>query len=178
MLERSVNPVWRGLRSVPLSAGRTPLAVHAKGNPMNEKNEELKNDASESPMKFWRDNAKSMLKGSIESIESTAKQIIVICGILEGIYFHAITYSDIRGYIGTVEGIFYLAPLFLWLLSILFAVLVFSPKVYHTNIASGRESKETFLQIVTYKHNKLRISQIIFFSSFIFLLIAMGIYLW
>jgi hypothetical protein len=157
---------------------RTPLSVQAKGNPMNEKNEELKNDAPESSMKFWRELAKSMLKGSIESIESTAKQIIAICGILEGIYFHAITYSDIRGYIGTLEGVFYLAPLFLWLLSILFAVLVFSPKVYHTNIASGRESKATFLEIVTKKHKRLRIAQTIFFISFIFLLIAMGLYLW
>ena len=145
---------------------------------MAEENEEKVAGLPESPMKFWRDNAKSMLKGSIESIESTAKQIIAICGILEGIYFHAITYSDIRGCIGTVEGIFYLAPLFLWLLSILFAVLVFSPKVYHTNIASSRESKETFIKIVTYKHKKLKISQYIFFVSFIFLLIAMGLYLW
>ena len=144
---------------------------------MNENNEEQITGLPESPMKFWRDNAKAMLGQSIESIEIAAKQIILICGILEGIYFHAITYSDIRGCIGTVEGIFYLAPLFLWLLSILFAVLVFSPKVYHTNIASGRESKETYIKIVTDKHKYLKISQTIFFVSFIFLLIAMGIYL-
>ena len=145
---------------------------------MNEKKEEPIGGPPESPMKFWRDNAKSMLGTSIESIESAAKQIIVICGILEGIYFHAITYSDIRGCIGVVTGIFYLAPLVLWLLSILFAVLVFSPKVYHTNIVSGRESKETFIKIVTYKHGMLKTSQTIFFISFIFLLIAMGLYLW
>ena len=145
---------------------------------MNEKNEKPISGVPESPMKFWRDNAKSMLGTSIESIESAAKQIIAICGILEGIYFHAITYSDIRGSIGIVSGIFYLAPLVLWLLSIIFAVLVFSPKVYHTNIASGRESKETFIKIVTYKHGMLKTSQTIFFISFIFLLIAMGLYLW
>ena len=145
---------------------------------MNEKKEELTSGVAESPMKFWRDNAKTMLGQSIESIESAAKQIIAICGILEVIYFHAITYSDIRGCIGTVEGIFYLAPLVLWLLSILFAVLVFSPKVYHTNIASSRESKETFIKIITYKHKRLKISQYIFFVSFVFLLIAMGLYLW
>jgi len=145
---------------------------------MNEKNEEPVSGLPESPMKFWRDNAKAVLGQSIESIESAAKQIILICGILEGIYFHAITYSDISGYIGTVEGIFYLAPLFLWLLSIFFAVLVFSPKVYYTNIASSRESKETFIKVVTYKHKNLKTSQTIFFVSFIFLLIAMGLYLW
>ncbi len=144
---------------------------------MDEEIQEKVTGLPESPMKFWRDNAKAMLGQSIESIESAAKQIILICGILEGIYFHAITYSEIRGYIGTVEGIFYLAPLVLWLLSILFAVLVFSPKVYHTNIASGRESKKTFIDVVTRKHKNLKISQTIFFISFIFLLIAMGIYL-
>jgi hypothetical protein len=145
---------------------------------MNEKKEEPTGGQPESPMKFWRDNAKSMLGSSIESIESAAKQLIAICAILEGIYFHAITYSDIRGCIGTIEGIFYLAPLVLWLVSILFAVLVFSPRVYETNIASGRESKETFNKIVNFKHRMLKISQIIFFISFIFLLIAMGLYLW
>jgi hypothetical protein len=129
-------------------------------------------------MKFWRDNAKSMLGSSIESIEGAAKQLIAICGILEGIYFHAITYSDIRGWIGTVEGIFYLAPLVLWLVSILFAVLVFSPRVYETNIASSRESKETFTKIVSFKHRMLKTSQFVFFISFIFLMIAMGLYLW
>jgi len=145
---------------------------------MNEKKEEPISGATKSPNKFWRDNAKSMLSTSIESIESAAKQLIAICAILEGIYFHAITYSYIRGCIGIVSGIFYLAPLVLWLLSILFAVLVFSPKVYDTNIASGRESKETFVKIVTYKHRMLKTSQTIFFISFIFLLIAMGLYLW
>ncbi len=145
---------------------------------MNEKKEEPTGGLPESPMKFWRDNAKSMLGTSIESIESAAKQLIAICGILEGIYFHAITYSDIRWWIGTVEGILYLAPLVLWLVSILFAVLVFSPRVYETSIASWTESKETFIEIVTYKHKQLKTSQLFFFVSFIFLLIAMGLYLW
>lgn len=145
---------------------------------MNERTEEPTGSQPESPMKFWRDNAKSMLGTSIESIEDAAKQLIAICGILEGIYFHAITYSDIRGNICVVTGIFYLAPLVLWLVSILFAVLVFSPKVYQTNIASWAESKETFIQIVIYKHKRLKTSQIVFFVSFIFLLIAMGLYLW
>jgi hypothetical protein len=54
----------------------------------------------------------------------------------------------------------------------------FLSKVYHTNIASGTESKETFIKIVTYKHGMLKTSQYIFFVSFIFLLIAMGLYLW
>ena len=145
---------------------------------MNGKKEGPTGGSAESPMKFWRESAKSMLGTSIESIEGAAKQLIAVCGLLEGIYFHAITYSDIKGSVGAVAGIFYLAPLVLWLLSILFAVLVFSPRVYQTNIASGRESKETFTKIVAYKHRRLKTSQTIFFISFIFLLIAMGLYLW
>lgn len=32
---------------------------------------------------FWLENARSLLKDSVKSIEDTAKQIITVCGILE-----------------------------------------------------------------------------------------------
>lgn len=146
---------------------------------MDEKNEEPIIGTPQPSGEFWRDNAKKMLGGSIESIENTAKQIIVVCAILEGIYFHAITYSHIAECIGTLTGIFYLAPLLLWLLSILAAVHVFSPprRIYHINIFSERESKETFMQLAILKYKKLKLCEFIFFVSFVFLFIALGLYL-
>ena len=53
-------------------------------------------------LQFWKDTAKGLLGESIKSIEETAKQIIGVAGILEGVYFHAIAYSDIRGQLGGV----------------------------------------------------------------------------
>ncbi|MBN1877884.1 MAG: hypothetical protein JXA33_26925, partial [Anaerolineae bacterium] len=42
---------------------------------------------------FWRDLARETVKTSAATIEETAKQIIGITGILEGLYFHAITFA-------------------------------------------------------------------------------------
>ncbi|MGB2697031.1 MAG: hypothetical protein WBD28_04125 [Candidatus Zixiibacteriota bacterium] len=144
---------------------------------MNEKNQGNTSSPLNDVMEFWMNQGKGMIKESIKSIEDAAKQIIVVAGILEGIYFHAITYSDIRGSLTTIHGIFYLAPLALWLISIFFAIRIFSPRVYETNIASSRESKETFTKVVEHKHRNLRISQKILVVSFAFLFIAMLIYL-
>ena len=125
-------------------------------------NEEGKSVPMDEISEFWLENARSLLKDSIKSIEDTAKQIIAVSGILEGIYFHAIAYSEIRSCINLGAGILYLLPLALWLIAIYFAIKVFSPRVYETNIGSDTESKETFMQMVCYKHKKLRISQTIF----------------
>ena len=67
-------------------------------------------------LKFWKDTAKGLLGESIQSIEETAKQIIGVAGILEGLYFHAIAYSDVRGKLGSGWLVLlYLTPLALWL---------------------------------------------------------------
>lgn len=127
--------------------------------------------------KFWRDNAKAMLRESIGGLEGAAKQIIVVTSLLEGIYFHAIAFSEIKKSLTIISGIFYLTPFLLWLISLLFASLVFLPRNYAININSFRSSKETFIKLVSYKHKMLKISQWLLFISFIFLLIAMAIYL-
>jgi len=144
---------------------------------MSDKNDDKSFSPLDSVMEFWMNQGKGMISESIKSIEDAAKQIIVVAGILEGIYFHAITYSEIKGSLTTISGIFYLAPLALWLFSIFFAIRVFSPKVYKINIASSRESKEAFTKVVEHKHANLRTSQWILVISFVFLFIAMMIYL-
>ena len=82
----TAGPVWA--RAVPTICitGFHPLnpLTESEGSLMDEKKEEPTGGQPESPMKFWRDNAKSMLGTSIESIESAAKQLIAVCGILEG----------------------------------------------------------------------------------------------
>ena len=86
-------------------------------------------------LKFWKDTAKGLLGESIKSIEETAKQIIGVAGILEGLYFHAIAFSDVRGTLNSPwQIILFLAPLAVWWVSLSLAVLVFFPRTYDTNI--------------------------------------------
>jgi hypothetical protein len=101
-----------------------------------------------------------------------------VAGILEGLYFHAIAYSDIRSNLGSGCLILvYLAPLALWLVSLLFALLVFFPRTYATNINSWRESKSAFERLVAYKHGMLKISGILLALGGLALFAAMGAYL-
>ncbi|MDH4137799.1 MAG: hypothetical protein OEW09_13950 [Anaerolineae bacterium] len=129
-------------------------------------------------LQFWKDTAKGLLGESIKSIEETAKQIIGVAGILEGLYFHAIAYSDIRGQLGGVGPLLlYLLPLLLWLVSLLAALLVFFPRAYASNISSWRESKAAFERIVTYKHTMLKIAGLFLVLGALALFATMGAYL-
>ena len=129
-------------------------------------------------LKFWKDTAKGLLGESIKSIEETAKQIIGVAGILEGLYFHAIAFSDVRGTLNSPwQVILFLAPLAVWLASLSLAVLVFFPRTYDTNISSWRESRTTFEQIVVYKHRMLKTAGIFLAVGVFFLFPAMGAYL-
>jgi len=129
-------------------------------------------------LKFWKDTAKGLLGESIKSIEETAKQIIGMAGILEGLYFHAIAYSDIRGQLGGVGPLLlYLLSLLLWLVSLLAALLVFFPPAYASNISSWRESRAAFERIVTWKHTALKVTGGFLAVGALALFAAMGAYL-
>lgn len=129
-------------------------------------------------LKFWKDTTRRLLGESIKSIEEAAKQIIGVAGILEGLYFHAIAYSDIRGSLyGFLLVVLYVLPLALWLVSLGCAILVFFPRTYDINISSWRESKAAFERILAHKHDMLKWAGLFLFLGVLFLFVAMGAYL-
>ncbi|MFA4935258.1 MAG: hypothetical protein WC568_05420 [Candidatus Methanoperedens sp.] len=129
------------------------------------------------PNPFWRENAKKLVGESISTIEDVAKQLIAVNALLEGIYFHAIAFSDVKPLLTGWSAGVYLAPILLWLLSLVFAVLTLSPKAYAININSSRDSKERFEEIVAKKHGMLKISELFLILSFIALFAAVAHYL-
>ena len=129
------------------------------------------------PNPFWKENAKKLVGESISTIEGVAKQIVVVTSLLEGLYFHAITFSDLRGSLSGSMLLVYLAPIVLWLASLFFAMWTLSPKAHDININSSRDSKETFEDIVSEKHLKLKVAEALLLSSFLPLLIAVYYYL-
>ncbi len=76
-----------------------------------------------------------------------------------------------------LECIYYLTPILLWLLSLVFAVLTLSPMAYSININSSWDSKEAFEEIVSKKHGMLKWSKGFLIVSFIALMIAVAHYL-
>ena len=131
------------------------------------------------PNPFWKENAKKIVSESISSTEESARQLIVVNSLLEAIYFHAVTFSDVKPRLsGEIDiAIIYLAPITMWLLSLIFAVLAQIPRIYQININSSSDSKERFIEIVSRKHRMLKISEIFLIASFIVLFVALMHYL-
>ncbi len=128
------------------------------------------------PNPFWKKNAEKIVGESISVVEDTAKQIVAVTGVLQGIYFHAITFSDMK----KAEGysvLIYLAPLILWLLSLIFALMVLLRKRYKININSTSNSKEKFEEMVNIKYRYIRVSGAFLILSFVALAISILHYL-
>ena len=129
------------------------------------------------PNPFWKKNAESLVGGSIAAMEDTAKQIIVVAGLLEGLYFHAIAFSDLRGELEGFMLAVYLAPLVLWLASISFAMLTLSRNDYRININSSSDSKTVFEEMVKGKILWLKVAEVFLLASFLPLIAAVYYYL-
>lgn len=128
------------------------------------------------PNPFWKKNAEKLVGESISAVEDTAKQFVVVTGLLQGIYFHAIAFSDMK----EAEGysvLIYLAPLVLWLLSLTFAVVVLFRKRYEININSTSNSKKVFEDMVKIKYRYIQISGFFLILSFVSLAVAVLRYL-
>ena len=87
--------------------------------------------------------------------------------LLEGLYFHAIAFSDLRGSLVEVMLLVYLAPIVFWLVSLFFAMWTLLPKAHRININSTSSSKETFEKIVSEKHLMLMVAEAFLLASFL-----------
>lgn len=71
----------------------------------------------------------------------------------------------------------YIAPLVLWFLSLIFALMVLLRKRYKININSTSDSKEKFEKMVKVKYRYIQISGVFLVLSFVALAIAILRYL-
>jgi hypothetical protein len=127
---------------------------------------------------FWRDVGRTMVRESIATIDETARQIITVAGVLEGLYFHAIAFSDLRGQVtGGLPLAIYLAPIALLLFSICAGLLVFFPTHYRLNLHSSQASQEIHEQVVASKLRCMRIAAVCLVLAIVGLFGAVWIYL-
>ena len=111
--------------------------------------------------RFWLDSARGAAKESIPALEEAAKQLISITSLTQGIYFAAISFSDLKKVLvvndldGWLLVLLFTSPILLWLISLAFAVRVFIPETYNTNLQSPDLAKEMLQQMTAYKHQQL-----------------------
>ncbi len=135
-------------------------------------------DSTDEDLKeFWREAGKQIVKSSIDTLEGVAKQLLAVAGILEGLYFHAITFTDLRGTVSGWTLFVYILPIILLLVTIVFSLLVFLPETYKINIANWRMCKSTFEEISQSKLTAVRAASIFLGLAVVSLMVAVWVYL-
>jgi len=134
--------------------------------------------------KFWLDTGESLLKKSIPALEESAKQLIAITSILQTIFFAAVAFSTVQKIISSFNSLWkvslsliFIAPIVCWIVTIVFAIYVFTPQLYRTNLRSPTTNEKMFFQIAEKKHSSLQKAHLALLIGFIFLVADLFIYL-
>ncbi len=134
---------------------------------------------------FWKNAMLDMAKGSISSIERSAKHLILAASFLEGVYFHALSFADPNTLSGAAENaalhlllaILFSAPVLLWLMVLGCAAMVLTTKSYTVHPDDPEDAKDTFERIADTKQRWLTQGLCALMVSFAVLFIDIFIFL-
>jgi hypothetical protein len=127
---------------------------------------------------FWRGVGKNMIHESIGTIDDTSKQLVAVTAILEGLYFHAIAFSSLRGKVSSFWPLtLYLLPIGLLLISLIAALSVFFPKRYPLNIQSSEAARLVYERVIRRKLLFLKVASAFLVLSIISLFVVVLFYL-
>jgi Ca2+/Na+ antiporter len=128
--------------------------------------------------KFWLKQMQEMTVSSVKSIEEAGKQLIGMITVMQGIYAAVLAFSGIKEIpkANILSALVYISPIFLWLISLFFALRVFKTRKYHYYSNSPDSSEATFQKIADFKHKNLNLSYI--FLCISFAVASMGIIYW
>jgi len=144
---------------------------------------------SEEETSYWLKVKREAHLGSLQPLEDAAKQIVVITSLLQGIYFAAISISDIKKVNDTTNVWFdafivlSMLTLGLWMASLYFATRVFLPRVYDARLQGpdpedeAREVRTVYKKTSSYKYRRLKCAAWLLWLSFLPFAINVLIYL-
>ena len=146
---------------------------------------EIQGQTLSSQDRFWLDTVKGLTNASITSTEEAAKQIIGLVTLLQGFLFAVVTISDLKTKLALLAGqvnfwillVLIILPIGCWIASLWLSILVFLPETYFVSLSSPDISRETFFEIVQYKHKRLLQAHVALASGFVPLFVAVVVYL-
>lgn len=136
--------------------------------------------------RFWLETGKDAVKVACNKQEEAAKQIISITSVLQGIYFAAISFSDLRNALVAQEAwggamiafvAFFVSPTIIWLISLGFAVRVVVPVTRYTSLNSPDLLKKMYQEAIDYKSKYLWRAHMALMLGFVPLVVNIVIYL-
>jgi hypothetical protein len=133
---------------------------------------------------FWKKTILELAKESIASIEGSAKYLILAVSFLEGVYFHAITFSDLKTMFGVAPYDHWLlvslfsAPILLWFMVLGCATMVLMTKSYTVHPDDPEDARRIIEVIADTKQRwlvwGLRMLMVSFVLLFVDIIIFLG----
>jgi hypothetical protein len=133
---------------------------------------------------FWKNTILELAKESIASIEGSAKHLILAASFLEGVYFHAITFSDLKTMFDVAPTVHWLlvslfsAPILLWFMVLGCATMVLMTKSYTVHPDDPEDARRIIEVIADTKQRwlvwGLRMLMVSFVVLFVDIIIFLG----
>ncbi len=134
--------------------------------------------------RFWHQAIQEIRKDAVKTVEDAAKQLIALVTLLSGLYFHAITFSQLpKGAALNVAGllfdmkVLFVGPLAVWVLCLLAATLVLIPRRYMLSPYAPDEAESVVEQALAQKYRWLRVALVLLILSLLWLVAAAWVYL-
>ena len=115
-------------------------------------------------------------RDSLGALERTAEQLIGLDGLISGIYFGAFALGKLPK-LDVGARVLFLAPVALWLASLVCAVLVLMPRAYAYNPHEPDEARQVYANLVRTKDTRLKLALWLFVASVAMLMISLWVYL-
>lgn len=106
---------------------------------------------------LWLDAGRDLAKGSIDAVEGTAKNLLTAVGVLEGLYFHAVSFEKVYDRIGNIGqslalptwavAVLFGLPAVLWLLSAASAMMALTVERYELHLDEPARLEQEIQQI-------------------------------
>jgi hypothetical protein len=125
---------------------------------------------------FWRQAIQEIRKNSVKTVEDAARQLIGLVTLLSGLYFHAITFSQLPQ--GSVTNkVLFVGPLALWLLSLFTASLALFPVRFLVSPYEPEAVKRVIQRDLGWKYGLLFVTLVLLVISLGWLVVAAWVYL-
>ncbi len=131
---------------------------------------------------FRKNTILELAKESIASIEGSAKHLILAASFLEGVYFHAITFSDLKTMFDMSDHwllvSLFSAPILLWFMVLGCATMVLMTKSYTVHPDDPEDARRIIEEIADTKQRwlvwGLRMLMVSFVLLFVDIIIFLG----
>jgi hypothetical protein len=145
---------------------------------------------AEDEVAYWLKVARESWVEGITHLEDAAKQCVVIASFLQGVYFAAVSFSDIKK-VGSVNDCWFilfvalsLLVIALWMGCIFLAARVFTPHTHQTSVVDNgvvadqaMAVRDTYDKILRHKHRNLTGAYVLLWLSFLPLATNLVVYL-